>query len=58
LKFRKKLLAFIIFFRNYLEKNAFLKSKANYIKYIKKIGKWYINNDDVLTGIAVDIKRI
>ncbi|MBG0765543.1 MAG: hypothetical protein H0S78_11830, partial [Tissierellales bacterium] len=43
-------------FRNYLEKNTFLKSKAKYIKYIKRIGKWYINNDDVITGIKYFLK--
>jgi LuxR family maltose regulon positive regulatory protein len=43
-------------FRNYLEKNTFLKSKSNYIKYIKRIGKWYINNNDVITGIKYFLK--
>src|SRR6056297_2241613 len=48
---KEKTYRFHNIFRNYIKKNAHLKSKEYYDKYIKRIGKWYINNDDIIRGI-------
>ena len=53
---QEKTFRFHNIFRNYIKKYTKLKSKDDHDKYIKRIGKWYVNNDDVITGINYFLK--
>ncbi|MDW7668448.1 MAG: LuxR C-terminal-related transcriptional regulator, partial [Bacillota bacterium] len=53
---KEKVYRFHNIFRNYIKKNTVLTSKNKINKYLKRMGKWYIENEDIMTGINFFLK--